>query len=97
MIKLLSTNLLPLRLHPLLPIILTPNPLDRQSPTLHIHWETAISISKPPQAPKKTEKKFIDAPNIDDPDAADDDAADAPNANDNYAVPIDSKNPNICW
>ena len=61
-LNLLSTTPLPLMLHPKLPMILLPNYLFQQSPTLHIHWEFAINILKlppTPQTPRKTWKWMI--------------------------------------
>ena len=55
-VKLLSGIPLPPTLHPLIPMMLPPDPLARQSPTPHIHWEIAINISKPSQTPIKQNK-----------------------------------------
>ena len=56
MLKLLSAIPLPPTLHLSLPMMLPTDTLSRQSPTLHIHWEIVINMSKLPPTPKKTEK-----------------------------------------
>ena len=55
-INLLSAIPLFLMLHPLLQAMISPDSLYLQSPNPHIHWETAINISKSPQTPKNPEK-----------------------------------------
>ena len=71
---------------------------SRKSQTPHIHWETAINISKSPQKLKKHSFLLTDAHDTDDPDADDDDdAADDPSTNDNDAGSTESQNSNIYW
>ena len=82
MIKLFSNTPLHLNIFPLFSQRLSLNPLAWKSPTSHIHWETAINISKLAQTPKNPET-LTDAPNTDDNDYADDDTTDAPNATEN--------------
>ena len=70
--------------------MLTPDPLDQQSPTTHIHWKIVIDVSKSPQT-QKTGICFTDARDTDEPDSADNDSDDAPYTTDNNYGLIDSQ------